>query len=79
MDIAKVCFAPGLEVCLIETSGGVRIFSLATQQFRHVFFRILVRNKTLVMLILIVLPGAHTCKLTVLLSTHFQPLAARAY
>jgi hypothetical protein len=36
VDIAKVYFVPGLEeVCLIETSGRVRIFSLENQQFRY--------------------------------------------
>ncbi|KEP46676.1 putative cytochrome P450 family protein, partial [Rhizoctonia solani 123E] len=35
VDISTMCFVSGLEeVCLIETSGRVRIFSLVTQQFR---------------------------------------------
>ncbi|KAF8748055.1 hypothetical protein RHS01_11079 [Rhizoctonia solani] len=35
VDINKVCFVSGAEeVCLIEESGRVRIFSLVTQQFR---------------------------------------------
>ncbi|CAE6438323.1 unnamed protein product, partial [Rhizoctonia solani] len=35
IDISTMCFVAGLEeVCLIETSGRVRIFSLVTQQFR---------------------------------------------
>ncbi|CAE6410609.1 unnamed protein product, partial [Rhizoctonia solani] len=35
IELSKVCFVSGLEeVCLLETSGRVRIFSLVTQQFR---------------------------------------------
>ncbi|KAG8689142.1 hypothetical protein FRC11_004009, partial [Ceratobasidium sp. 423] len=35
IDLRKVCFVSGIEeVCLLEASGRVRIFSLITQQFR---------------------------------------------
>ncbi|CAE6373871.1 unnamed protein product [Rhizoctonia solani] len=35
IDLKKICFVSGLEeICLVETSGRARIFSLITQQFR---------------------------------------------
>ncbi|KAG8713462.1 hypothetical protein FRC11_012069, partial [Ceratobasidium sp. 423] len=41
VDIERACFVSGLEeVCLIETSGRVRVFSLITQQFRNAFLQI---------------------------------------
>ncbi|KAF8690053.1 hypothetical protein RHS03_09010, partial [Rhizoctonia solani] len=41
VDINKVCFVSGAEeVCLIEESGRVRIFSLVTQQFRNASLQI---------------------------------------
>ncbi|EUC60520.1 cytochrome P450 family protein, putative [Rhizoctonia solani AG-3 Rhs1AP] len=35
-DFKHVCFASGEEICLVEAAGRARIFSLITQQFRHV-------------------------------------------
>ncbi|KAH7337773.1 hypothetical protein B0J17DRAFT_573266 [Rhizoctonia solani] len=41
IDLGKVCFVSGLEeVCLVETSGRARIFSLITQQFRNASLQI---------------------------------------
>ncbi|CAE6455357.1 unnamed protein product [Rhizoctonia solani] len=41
VDISSICFVSGLEeVCLIETSGRVRVFSLVTQQFRNASLQI---------------------------------------
>ncbi|KAJ1300985.1 hypothetical protein OPQ81_003409 [Rhizoctonia solani] len=41
VDLAKICFVSGLEeVCLVENSGRVRIFSLITQQFRNASLQI---------------------------------------
>ncbi|KAF8685043.1 hypothetical protein RHS04_00827 [Rhizoctonia solani] len=35
IDLSKACFVTGVEeICLVETSGRMRIFSLVTQQFR---------------------------------------------
>ncbi|KDN38013.1 hypothetical protein RSAG8_09786, partial [Rhizoctonia solani AG-8 WAC10335] len=41
VDISKLCFVSGIEeICLVETSGRVRIFSLITQQFRNASIQI---------------------------------------
>ncbi|KAG8712967.1 Vacuolar protein sorting-associated protein 13A [Ceratobasidium sp. 423] len=41
IDLRNICFVSGVEeVCLVETSGRVRIFSLVTQQFRAVSLQI---------------------------------------
>ncbi|CAE6496426.1 unnamed protein product, partial [Rhizoctonia solani] len=41
VEISKLCFVSGLEeVCLVETSGRVRVFSLITQQFRNASLQI---------------------------------------
>ncbi|CAE6431455.1 unnamed protein product, partial [Rhizoctonia solani] len=41
VDIQRICFVTGIEeVCLIEASGRVRVFSLVSQQFRNAFLQI---------------------------------------
>ncbi|KEP46929.1 von willebrand factor type A domain protein, partial [Rhizoctonia solani 123E] len=41
VDMSKLCFVSGIEeVCLVETSGRVRVFSLITQQFRNASLQI---------------------------------------
>ncbi|KAG8756609.1 hypothetical protein FRC11_005176, partial [Ceratobasidium sp. 423] len=41
VDIAEICLVSGLEeVCLVEKSGRVRVFSLITQQFRNASLQI---------------------------------------
>ncbi|CUA74082.1 E3 ubiquitin-protein ligase TRIP12 [Rhizoctonia solani] len=41
VDISKICFVSGIEeVCVVETSGRVRVFSLITQQFRNASLQI---------------------------------------